>query len=67
VGHGWHNLRQLVFRGRSKAQVILVVSLRDVMEPRRVASMPTATEQKPSAKFKRAMKQILSVDKKELQ
>jgi len=28
--------------------------------------MPTATEQNPSDKFKKAMKQILSVDKKEL-
>jgi hypothetical protein len=28
--------------------------------------MPTATEQKPSDKFKKAMKQILSVPKKEL-
>jgi len=28
--------------------------------------VPTATEQKPSEKFKNAMKQILSVNKKEL-
>ncbi|HEV3393478.1 MAG TPA: hypothetical protein VG103_08230 [Chthoniobacterales bacterium] len=28
--------------------------------------MPTATEQKPSDKFKKAMRQILSVPKKEL-
>jgi hypothetical protein len=28
--------------------------------------VPTATEQKPSEKFKKAMKQILSVPKKEL-
>jgi len=28
--------------------------------------MPTATEQKPSEKFRNAMKQILSVPKKEL-
>jgi hypothetical protein len=28
--------------------------------------MPTATEQKPSEKFRKAMKQILSVPKKEL-
>jgi hypothetical protein len=28
--------------------------------------MPTATEQKPSEKFRTAMKQILSVPKKEL-
>src|SRR5439155_9831710 len=30
------------------------------------SGMPTATEQKPSDKFKKAMKQILSVPKKEL-
>jgi hypothetical protein len=29
--------------------------------------MPTATEQKPSEKFRNAMKQILSVPKKELE
>jgi len=28
--------------------------------------MPTATEQKPSEKFRKAMKQILSVPKREL-
>ena len=30
-------------------------------------AMPTATEQKPSDKFRKAMKQILSVPKKELE
>jgi hypothetical protein len=29
--------------------------------------MPTATEQRPSEKFRKAMKQILSVPKKELE